>query len=253
MKKLTKLVVVLAITSISWISLPVSAAGIPVIDIANLAQTVVTAVENVSQTMQQIKQYQTQLQQYENMLQNSAAPSSNIWDQAQNTMRNLRRATATLDQQKQVLGSIDAFLAKSQDTAYYRNSSCYSSAGCTPEQWAAQRESEKFGSAAQKKANDALFRGMDLQQDAMESDARQLEQLQSSAQSATGQMQAIGYANQLASHQSNQLLQIRSLLMAQQNVVATRNQALADREARQSAASEQFRSGQFRPSENKGY
>jgi hypothetical protein len=38
-------------------------------------------------------------------------------------------------------------------------------------------------------------------------------------------MQAIGYANQLASQQANQLLQIRGLLIAQQNAIATRMQA----------------------------
>jgi P-type conjugative transfer protein TrbJ len=66
----------------------------------------------------------------------------------------------------------------------------------------------------------------------------QLQRLQSSAQGSNGQLQAIGYANQLASHQSNQLLQIRGLLIAQQNALATRNQALADNEAKQQAASD---------------
>jgi P-type conjugative transfer protein TrbJ len=96
--------------------------------------------------------------------------------------------------------------------------------------------SQRLGSEAQKKANDALFRGLDRQQDAMVADARQLERLQASAQGAQGQVQAIGYANQLASHQANQLLQIRALLIAQQNAVATRDQVLADREAKQLAA-----------------
>ena len=66
--------------------------------------------------------------------------------------------------------------------------------------------------------------------------ATQLQRLQTQAQGATGQMQAIGYANQLASNQANQLLQIRSLLLAQQNALATRAQADADREAQQAAA-----------------
>ena len=82
----------------------------------------------------------------------------------------------------------------------------------------------------------------------MESDATQLQRLQSAANGAQGQMEAIGYANQLASHQSNQLLQIRGLLIAQQNAVATRNQALADREAKEAAASDQIRAGTFHPS-----
>jgi P-type conjugative transfer protein TrbJ len=63
----------------------------------------------------------------------------------------------------------------------------------------------------------------------LKADARQLERLQSAAQGANGQMQAIGYANQLASQQANQLLQIRGLLIAQQNAMATKMQADADR------------------------
>ena len=65
----------------------------------------------------------------------------------------------------------------------------------------------------------------------MRNDTRNLERLQGAAQGAQGQLQAIGYANQLASQQANQLLQIRSLLMAQQTAVGTRMQADADRKA----------------------
>ncbi|MGL5334645.1 MAG: P-type conjugative transfer protein TrbJ, partial [Enterovibrio sp.] len=53
---------------------------------------------------------------------------------------------------------------------------------------------------------------------------------------------------QLASHQSNQLLQIRNLLIAQQNAVITKMQADADKEAQQEAAAEQLRKGRFVPS-----
>ncbi len=56
-------------------------------------------------------------------------------------------------------------------------------------------------------------------------------------------MEAIQAANQLASAQTNQLLQIRSLLVAQQNAAATLAQAQADKEAQQAAASEQLRNG----------
>lgn len=213
-------------------------AGIPVIDSANLAQTVMSAVENVAQTLKQIEQYRTQLQQYENMLQNTAAPAAYIWDQAQTTMSQLRRAISTLDYYKSQMGSLDGYLAKFQDVSYYRSSKCFSM-GCSQAEWDTMtKNSAKLGSEAQKKANDALFRGLDQQQDAMENDARQLGRLQSSAQDATGQMQAIGFANQLASNQANQLLQIRGLLIAQQNAAITRQQVLADQEAKQQATHE---------------
>lgn len=223
-------------------------AGIPVIDGANLTQTVMSAVENVAQTLKQIEQYRTQLQQYENMIQNTAAPVANIWDQATSTMNQLRGAIDTLNYYKTNLGNIDSYLGKFKDTSAYRSSPCYSVTGCTAAEWAAMKDSQRFGSEAQKRANDALFRGLDKQQDSMESDARQLQRLQSAAQGASGQMQAIGYANQLASNQANQLLQIRGLLIAQQNAIATRNQALADREAQEAAASTQLRTGTYRAS-----
>lgn len=209
-----------------------------VIDIANLRQTVISSIENVAQTLKQIQQYQMQLQQYENMLQNTAAPTVHIWDQATTTMNQLRGSIDTLNYYKANLGSIDAYLGKFKDTAAYRGSPCYSPTGCTAAEWAAMKDSERLGSESQKKATDALFRGLDRQQDAMQSDAGQLQRLQSAAQDATGQMQAIGYANQLASHQGNQLLQIRGLLIAQQNAMATRSQALSDNEAKQQAASD---------------
>lgn len=211
------------------------AGGIPVIDSANLSQTVMTAIESVAQTLKQIEQYQTQLQQFENQLQNTVAPTAYIWDRAQSTINGLMNAVDTLNYYKAQLGGVDAYLGKFRDVAYYRGSPCFSGAGCTATEWAAMAENRRLASESQKKANDALFRGLDRQQDALRADARTLEQLQARAQAAGGQMQALGYANQLASAQANQLLQIRGLLIAQQNAVATRMQAEADREARQQA------------------
>ena len=154
----------------------------------------------------------------------------------------------TLNYYKRQLGSIDAYLAKFQDVDYYRNSPCFREGGCTEAQWAALKDQQNLGSQAQKKATDALFKGLDKQQDTMVADALTLQRLQSSAQSARGQMEALGYANQLASHQANQLLQLRALFIAQQNAIITRQQVIADREAREAAAAEQLRKGTFKPS-----
>jgi len=96
--------------------------------------------------------------------------------------------------------------------------------------------------------NDAMFQGLDLQQTNLQNDAAQLQLLQSQAGNADGQMKAIQAGNQLASGQSNQLLQIRSLMMTQQNAIATKMQADPDREAQYAAASEQLRMGTFKKS-----
>ncbi|MBZ2206570.1 P-type conjugative transfer protein TrbJ [Massilia soli] len=227
---------------------PTLASGLPVFDAVNASQSTISAIESVSQTLKQIEQYRTQLQQYENMLRNTASPATHIWDQAQRTMTALRGSIDTLNHYKTQMGNIDAYLREFKDTAGYQAHPCYSVNGCTQAQWDAMKAQERLGSEAQKKANDALFRGIDQQQDSLETDAHQLERLQASAQGATGQMQAIGYANQLASHQSNQLLQIRGLLLAQQNAIATRNQVLADREAKEAANAALQRAGTFQRS-----
>lgn len=244
---------VLALALIGPGVMPFAHAAMAVIDAANLRQTMLSATENVAQTLKQIEQYRTQLQQYENMLQNTAAPTAYVWDQAVVTMNRLRGAIDTLNYYKNQTGSLDAYLSKFQDVAYYRNSPCFN-VGCSKAEWdAMNRNAVQLGSEAQKRANDAMFRGLDRQQDAIEADARQLQRLQAGAQSANGQMQAIGFANQLASQQANQLLQIRALLIAQQNAEATRHQVIADREAQQAASAEQLRKGKFQPSPLKGW
>ena len=53
-------------------------------------------------------------------------------------------------------------------------------------------------------------------------------------------MQALQSANQLASNMAMQLMQIRTLLMAQQTAEATRAAAMLDREAKQQAAHDAF-------------
>jgi P-type conjugative transfer protein TrbJ len=186
--------------------------------------------------LQQIQQYETQLQQYQNMLQNTAAPASYIWDQAQATISGLLNATNTLNYYQNQLGSIDAYLGKFQDVNYYKASPCFTGQTCSAADMATLASNQQLASQSQKKANDAIFQGLKLQQTNLQSDASTLASLQSSAQGASGQLQAIGYANQLASQQANQLLQIRSLLMVQQNAVATKMQADADKDAQQTAA-----------------
>ncbi|MCU7927507.1 MAG: P-type conjugative transfer protein TrbJ [Candidatus Thiodiazotropha sp. (ex Dulcina madagascariensis)] len=216
-------------------------AGIPTFDGVNLVQNIMTVIEETSQTIQQVQEYRTQLEQYQNMLQNTMAPAMNIWDDARRTMNNLRSAIDTLNYYKNQLGSLDNYLQKFGDLDYYLNSPCFNGSGnCSATELARLKETKLLGYESQQEANRALFRGLDQQQEALESDARQLERLQAAATGASGQVEAIGYANQLASQQANQLLQIRGLLIAQQNSVTTRMQAQMDEEAKQEAADQQF-------------
>jgi P-type conjugative transfer protein TrbJ len=222
--------------------------GDVVFDPTNEANTLVSSVQNVAQTLKQVEQYGTQLQQYQNELKNTVAPAAYVWDQANSTMNKLRGATDTLSYYKQQAGSVDGYLSKFQDVNYYKNSPCFSNGGCSPAERVAIQQSQVLGSQSQKKANDAMFQGLDQQQNNLQSDAAQLQLLQSQAGSADGQMKAIQAGNQLASNQANQLLQIRGLMIAQQNAIATKMQADADREAQYAAASEQLRRSKYQKS-----
>lgn len=227
-------------------------AGVPVIDYMNLPQNVTSAIEAVAQTLKQIEQYgtqiqqyQAQLQQYENQIQNTVAPAAYIWDQANGTINKLVQAQDMLNYYRNRAGSLNDYLAKYQNSSTYRGSPCYNGSGCTDTDHDAMIEQRQMTSDAQKHANDAMFRGLEQQQDNMQADARQLERLQAAASTADGQVKAIQYANQLASAQGNQLLQIRGLMIAQQNALAAKQAADQDRAARNDAMLDQMTDGKY--------
>lgn len=231
-------------------------AGIPVADGLNLSQNILTAIESVAQTLTQIDQYatqieeyQTQLEQYENQLLHSLAPVASIWDAASSTMDKLVAAQNTLDFYQNKLGSLERYLDKYQDADYYRNSPCFTAQGCSEREMQAMRDNMAMSSQAQKKSNDAIFKSIEQQQVSLKADARTLVRLQQAAQGAEGQLQAIGYANQLASNQTNQLLQMRSLMVAQNNAEASRRQAAIDIEAKHQAAHEIATENRYKPTQ----
>lgn len=217
------------------------AGGIPVFDGLNVVQTTISALEDVAAVQKQIQQYQTQLQQYQNMLQNTLTPSNYIWDQAKQTISSLLSAQDTLSYYKQQVGSISQYLDQYKDLNYYLNSSYFSSQGGDASGRQAILTANSNAYEARKKANDAVLMNVDKQQAALIDDASTLQQLQQQASGAQGQLQAIQAANQFASAQNNQLLQIRSILIAQQNAEATRQQAIVDKEAQHAAAAQQIR------------
>jgi len=219
-------------------------ANLPVIDFTNL-------LESVTQTSQQVQQYKTQLSQYENMLENTKNLDKFTWDEASTTMDNLVNSIDTLNYYKQQTGGMNEYLSRYQDEKHYRNTPCFNGGQCTDAELNALLQQEADASEAQKRANDAMLRGIDQQQVTMKSDARQLIRLQEQAQGAPGQMAALQAANQLASAETNQLLQIRGLMVAEQNAQATRLAAIADKEAIQAAGDESFRQGHFKKSSGK--
>jgi type IV secretion system protein TrbJ len=202
-----------------------SPGGIPVIDYSNLVQNTTTALKQVAAYAQQVQQYQLQLQQYANQVKNTVAPVAQVWQAAQGTMNSVM-GTVNMFQggQSQLQGYLNQF----QNVNYWLSAS--------PNSYTYQTA----GSIAQKQANDALVKGIVAQQAQIQKDAATLQQLQSQASTADGQMKALYAANQLAALQQEQLLQIRALLVHEQQALAARGQTLANDEAMREAATKNF-------------
>ena len=126
-----------------------------------------------------------------------------------------------------------------RNVEYYRSSPCFSvEEKCNEAAWKLLQDGQNTSTDAQKKANDGLLTGLSEHQSQMPVDAAHLQTLQQRTETAEGQMAALQYANQLAAFQSNQLLQIRQMLIAQHNALNTQAQAEVDLKAMQQAARE---------------
>lgn len=250
--KLTPLAasVVLTISLIGLAPRPAEAVGELVFDPTNLIENAEAAVQAAAIAAKQIEEYALQIKQFEDQVLNTTgiAHAAFVWDQAQQLMNRIRGYIDTLQYYKQQASSLDGYLRRFQDVNYYRHLTCFKPHGCTQQELDELYGTRRLGSEATKKAVDALFRGLDEQQEALERDAGTLERLQRQATTATGRQQALQAANQLAGQQSHQLLQIRALLIAQQNVIATHLQAEADRQAQRDASAARLRASRFRES-----
>lgn len=218
-------------------------AQLAVVDVASVKQNTVTAVQSVAATAKQVQQYQTQLQQYQNMLQNTLAPTAYVWSQAQSTIDGLQQTANSLTSLTRQTGGIDAYLDKFKDPNSYKSSPCFTATGCSPAQLAAIKSQQAANQQILMASNADVLRGISQQQTQIKSEAANLEQMQRNAQSATGQAQALGYANQFAANQANQLIAIRQQLMASQAATLALQQAQADQLALQTAASEARNNG----------
>lgn len=242
--KIKKVLIKTVLTSFFVLNLNSAISGIPVVDGANLAKNTLNVMESINQTLKQIEEYTTQLQQYENQLKNSVGPAFEIWDKATVTMNNINNAMEKLERYKNQIGDLDAYLNKFQNVSYYNTAPCLGNGKCSSEDLARLNESNSFIVGAVKVSNDAALSTIQTQQKSLLQEAKQLEKLQTAVQGADGQMAALQYSNQLASNQSNQLLQMRALIIAQNNAITTKQSADNDKNAKESAAAQQLRSGQ---------
>lgn len=217
-----------------------SASGIPTVDVANIAQTTISAMKNVESVAKQVQQYQTQLEQYKVQLTNAKtiAQAQQIWQQANSTINQLQSTANSLKTMKQQVGNLDKVLDLYKNSSQYSQSNCFTKAGCTTAERARLDENRAAVIKLNQMANNDVMKTVEKQIDSILSDSQKLEQLQNSAKGAEGQMQALTSANQLIAHQSSQLLQMRQIMAAEAQAQAAYRQAQMDNEARETAASD---------------
>ena len=143
-------------------------------------------------------------------------------------------------------GGIGAYLDLFQTVPAFRLTPCFNQeTRCTPARILELMRTDEIGIQGVKRANDRVFRGIDAQQRNLREDATRLRMMQQTISRRQGRNAQIQAAAQLASEQANQLLQIRTLLIAQQQMQAAQAQLQQDREARRLALDEYLTSGEI--------
>ncbi|MBV8224946.1 MAG: conjugal transfer protein TrbJ [Verrucomicrobia bacterium] len=211
----------------------------PVIDASNLTQNTTTALKTVAMAAQQVQQYQTQLLQYKNQLLNTTgiAPALQVWQQSQQVMNQLTSLTSIFRNGSSLQNTLSQF----ENVNYWLNTPVTS----YPKQPA--------GNVLETQSNAAMFQGLAKQTQLIQQDAATLERLQSTASGAQGQMQALSAANELAALEQQQLLQIRALLVQEQQALAARNATSTNSDAMRAAATQQYYRTHLAPEANQGW
>ena len=233
-----KRIVLTAVALVLVAAVPIEAT-IPVIDYSNLTQNVTTALKSVAIYAQQVQQYQTQLLQYKNMLLNTLgiAPALQVWQQSQQVMNQVTGLTSIFRNGS----SLQSTLSQFQNVNYWLN---------TP---VTSYPNGPAGNVLETQANAAMFQGLAKQTQLIQQDAATLERLQTTASAAQGQMQALSAANELAALEQQQLLQIRVLLVQEQQALAARSATSANSDAMHQAATQTYYRTQLGPEANQGW
>lgn len=220
------------------------AGGIPVIDVTAIAQAIMQYMKQVEDLAEQVRHYQMLVKQYEDMVLNTAQPALYLWSQIESTMQSITNLQVEL-QRYSNMGS-EAWLRHIRNYGNlngYRNHRYWSTG--SQEGLKEMMEEEAVWSSTQEEANLGLAAVLGEQKVSLDAAANRLRRLQSAASEAKGRLQAIQYTNQLLAQQSNQLLEMRSMMAAQAAAENARAMAIVAKEARERAAWEKLTESRY--------
>lgn len=231
MKKLIGIVLILA-------SINVSASGIPTVDIVGNLQRILQYVENAAQTLGQFQQIAHQVNglrnqtlQIENQLKTLKNLNSYNWQDYLNIINQLDTIAKKADALAFSTANLDSEYDKYRDQAYYEaNADFYNRQQAAQTRWSANASGTTKSSAAV----------LSAQHNDLKADGTRLNQLQDASSSVDGEVQAMQAGNQLAAFTSKQMMQVRNLLMNQQQMMIQERAQKAEDNALRSAASKNF-------------
>lgn len=231
MKKLIGIVLILA-------SINVSASGIPTVDIIGNIQRILQYIEDAAQTAGQATQIANEVQslynqtmQIENQLNALKNLDSYNWQDYLNIINQLDIVAKKADALAFSTANLDGEYEKYRDQAYYEaNTDFYNLQRAAQARWSANASGTTKSSAAV----------LSAQHSDLKADGARLNQLQNDSSSVDGEVQAIQAGNQLSAFTSKQVMQVRNLLMNQQQMMIQERAQKAEDNALRSAASKSF-------------
>ncbi len=197
------------------VSAPPAVAPAQTVFCTNCSNVVTQALQQAAQAEQllnQIQSYATQIQQYQNMLTNTEKLSDAVFGDA---MGDIRKITATINKAKGL-----AYTASNIEQSF--NAKYKSLKGLMDNGVSAQSLQQLY-EAWSDDTNDSVlttFKALGEEAKNIESEAELMEELQSRATTAEGQMQALGVGNELAVQGVAQIQKLRNLQMMQIQMMA---------------------------------
>ena len=196
-----------------------AAAQFATIDVASIAQSIISNAKQAQQYAAQMAQYQTQLNQYANMVTNTVALPQQVWGTVQS---DIMRVQALSNAASLLSGNSGSMLTRLQNAQGYANQ--VGSLGNITGQFTTYQQT--IGNNLT-----TMGRQLGMQQGMETNQAALLATLQQHSTTAQGQMQAIQAGNELAHAQAAQLVQIQATLSTTAQMQATQMAVTADRQA----------------------
>jgi type IV secretion system protein TrbJ len=215
-----------------------------VFDASTFGQATITAAKTTASYAQQVQQYQTQLNQYANEIKQATglADVARVYQQYQQTMQSLQSLYGQFGNG----GNLQNYLSQFQNVQYWAQVPAANYPAAANASW-------NQNSQTQKQQNDNWAQMLAQHQQLLQSDADRLQAAQTSAQGADGQLAAIQASAQLNAAIANQLMEIHTLLVQEQQALQARQASQANDEAMRKAASDAWRQNTYTPAQEISY